>query len=506
MLARAFTTFLFALAASTVVSAELTHEHAPAHHAHLEARASADQIGPTPLGPTQDPFYRPPSGWRNKKLGAILRTRRIKNWGNNVADAYQILYRTQSHNGTALHTVTTVWIPVNAFKDRFVLASRPDNSVSYNCAPSWRFTNGTVDDQRYFDQRWIVTSVDHEGPDAAFGVGRLQGRLVLDAARALQNFAPVGLQSNPKIVIYGYSGGAGAAGWAATLKKSYAPELNVVGATFGGIPADLAAIPPYVDGTLYAGLGFLGAFGLARGYDAVTARLKEVLTDLGNKDWVIASQRCLSEAFQVYAGQKLLSFDTSTLGSFLLNDPIIKRVIFDAQLASNDTEIPAFPMYLYNGVIDQIIPIASVDAAVNRYCARGANLVYRRTALADHFADLSNGDIVPFITARFANTPFTAGCRRTSAIFTWQTTGVFNPSFFGGFGRQRVSDTKEVEVDAETKVPKIQQDGLFDARTKKLIAEAQKHNAEKAKVTLHLSKSERKHALQQQFKKIYNGY
>lgn len=37
----------------------------------------------------------------------------------------------------------------------------------------------------------------------------------------------------------GYSGGGHAAGWAAQLANEYAPELNIIGAALGGVPADL---------------------------------------------------------------------------------------------------------------------------------------------------------------------------------------------------------------------------------------------------------------------------
>ncbi|WP_280295038.1 lipase family protein, partial [Nocardia abscessus] len=38
-------------------------------------------------------------------------------------------------------------------------------------------------------------------------------------------------------VVTGFCGGAIASGWAAQLAPEYAPELNLVGAAFGGVPA-----------------------------------------------------------------------------------------------------------------------------------------------------------------------------------------------------------------------------------------------------------------------------
>ncbi len=56
--------------------------------------------------------------------------------------------------------------------------------------------------------------------------------------------------------------GAIATGHAAELKRSYAPELNVVGVAEGGIPADLSAALKMANGNLSAGLIFAGAMGV----------------------------------------------------------------------------------------------------------------------------------------------------------------------------------------------------------------------------------------------------
>jgi hypothetical protein len=77
---------------------------------------------------------------------------------------------------------------------------------------------------------------------------------VLDSMRAVANFkSTLGLNtSTPKIVGYGYSGGAIATGWAASLISSYAPELKVLGWASGGTPANLTGTPVFLDGGLYA--------------------------------------------------------------------------------------------------------------------------------------------------------------------------------------------------------------------------------------------------------------
>jgi hypothetical protein len=94
---------------------------------------------------------------------------------------------------------------------------------------------------------WVVTIADHEGPNSAFISGRLSGRAILDSIRATKAFNTIKLDSGVKTVMWGYSGGASAIGWAAAIHSSYAPELNIVGAAHGGTPANLTAAALYLN-------------------------------------------------------------------------------------------------------------------------------------------------------------------------------------------------------------------------------------------------------------------
>lgn len=104
---------------------------------------------------------------------------------------------------------------------------------------------------------WVVTVADHEGPNSAFIAGRLSGRAILDSIRATKAFTTINLDPAVKTVMWGYSGGASAIGWAAALHSSYAPELNIVGAAHGGTPANLTAAALYLNKSGGAGCEFL---------------------------------------------------------------------------------------------------------------------------------------------------------------------------------------------------------------------------------------------------------
>ena len=104
---------------------------------------------------------------------------------------------------------------------------------------------------------WVVTTADYEGPNSAFAAGRLEGRSVLDSIRATTAFGDLGLQAGAKVAMWGYSGGAIAAGWAAALHKTYAPEINLVGVAHGGTPSNLFALADNLSGSLYAGCEYI---------------------------------------------------------------------------------------------------------------------------------------------------------------------------------------------------------------------------------------------------------
>ena len=141
-----------------------------------------------------------------------------------------------------------------------------------NCAPSYSFRTGadlkagnqlTASEMPYIAallvRGYTVSSADYESNElSAFAVGarsgrhaelmcagHLAGHAVLDGIRATLNFNQSRLDpSSTRIASIGYSGGAFATGWAASLQPTYAPDVKLIAAAFGGacVCADLAAL------------------------------------------------------------------------------------------------------------------------------------------------------------------------------------------------------------------------------------------------------------------------
>jgi hypothetical protein len=107
--------------------------------------APVEQRALVPLRPSVDPFYQPPAGFESTAPGTVLKTRTIipalLGLLPSSLQAYQLLYRTTSINGTAIATVTTVFKPLvaNATLDKFISFHTAEDSSFVDCAPSYNY-------------------------------------------------------------------------------------------------------------------------------------------------------------------------------------------------------------------------------------------------------------------------------------------------------------------------------------------------------------------------------
>ncbi|KAM3504043.1 hypothetical protein MY10362_003831 [Beauveria mimosiformis] len=315
--------------------------------------------------------------------GTVFRSRRViaAFFGliPSPVQTWQLLYRTVAADGSPLTTVTTIFKPANAKLDRFVSFQTAYDSTNNRCSPSYSYQLGAIPEElvtqseRFALAVWllsgyIVASPDYEGPDAAYAVGRIQGPEVLDGMRAVRNFAKnLGMSTdNPAIFGTGYSGGGVATPWAAALQRNYAPELNIKGWASGGTPANLTATLATIDGTLFSGCGVLAMNGLSKP-TAFGKELKPILDDI-----VTAS------------GRVSMNIVNSRLGSGLLFEPTVRRVLDSLVLGENPEEVPTAPIHLYHGKLDELVPYGPADKLANAWCERGASVHFTNIAAGGH--------------------------------------------------------------------------------------------------------------------------
>jgi len=370
------------------------------------AGSSIGQLITPPLLPSLDPFYQPPAGFESKEPGAILRTREVATayFGliPNPVQAWQLLYRTNAVDGSAIASVTTVFKPLIAKNDRFVSFQTAYDGAARSgvCDPSYnyRLLAPQIDLitsveflllQAFILDGNIVSASDYEGPDAAFGAGRLAGTGVLDSMRAVKNFkSTLGFSTdNPKVVGYGYSGGAIATGWAAGLQPSYAPELNIKGWAHGGTPANLTGTAVLVDGTLFSGFLPQALAGLSAptAYGAELLPVyDQIVTPYGQNVLDLAEQICSVQNIFTFAFQSIQSTKVQTLGDQVFYEPTISSVLTRNNMGLNAGETPKAPVYMFHAPDDEIIPFSNATALRDDWCGFGASVEFVTIAAGGH--------------------------------------------------------------------------------------------------------------------------
>ncbi|TAK81093.1 MAG: hypothetical protein EPO12_08185, partial [Aquabacterium sp.] len=87
----------------------------------------------------------------------------------------------------------------------------------------------------------------------------------------------------------------------------------------------------------------------------------------------------------------------------LLDVPVVKDVIAQNRLGQRR---PGAPAYIYEGTVDEVMPIADVDALVAQYCGQGVKVQYNRV-FSDHILLAVTGwsKAFSYLQDRLSDTP-----------------------------------------------------------------------------------------------------
>lgn len=403
---------------------------------------------PPPLSPTLDPFYVAPQGWEKTKPGTILGSRSIRAGFTttqkiDLQSAYQVMYRT---SGTAdnipSYTITTVLVPKNARSNKLVMVMPYEDSNFVECAPSYKIQLGAPPEVNplqsmeelmwtsVLNDGWILTIPDHEGPLSAFSSGILEGHASLDALRATLAFPPLKMDSKSDIVGMGYSGGAIAGGWAASLQSTYAPELNVKGWAIGGTPSNLSATFYGLDAGLFAGFAAAGLAGIVDSYPEANDYVGSVITDEGNKALQFTREQCMGDIILGLRNVNILNQSFVSNTNNFLHADAIQGLLETLTMGSDPKLTPKAPVYMYHSVHDEVIPFAMANHTAELWCNNGANLQFQSfTGLEmGHVSTevLNSPFVLKFIRDRMNDKPFVKGCQ-------WQSTSnpLWQPDILG---------------------------------------------------------------------------
>ncbi|MBF6130394.1 lipase family protein [Nocardia brasiliensis] len=351
-----------------------------------------------PLLPEDDPFYAPPSPLDQLPPGAVVRARTVELALFAVVPqrvpAWQLLYRTCDLHGVPEVAVTTVLLPWGADP----AAARPlvsfqcaIDAVASKCLPSYALRRGARAAGAIpqlelpliaaaLTRGWAVSVPDHGGTAGRFGVAREPGYRALDGIRAALAFAPLGLGPSTPVALWGYSGGGLATAWAAELAAEYAPELELVGAVAASPVGDPAKAFVRLNGGLFAGFAAVFTAGLRRAYPDLDRLLRAHL-DARYLAWLAATET--TATFPLLYRFARRDIDEHCRGGLaaLLAAPALRAVLADIEPGA---QAPAMPLLVVQGVYDEVIAVADVDALVARYTAAGAHVRYLRDRLSTH--------------------------------------------------------------------------------------------------------------------------
>ena len=438
----------------------MTHGHIQIHGTGMRRNR---RDSPHPPSPIYDSFYVPKKGWDETKPGTVLASRNIqagftKTQKINLDGAYQLLYRTSGvDDKSPSYSVTTVLVPKNARPNKLVLIMAYEDSNFVECAPSYKIQLGapletnpiqTVEELMWtsvLNDGWTVTIPDHQGPLSAFSSSFIHGHASLDAIRATLNFEQLKLDPKSAVVGMGYSGGAIAGGWAASLLGSYATELNVVGWSIGGTPSNVTGTFYGLDGSLFSGFSVAGVAGIVDSYPEVNDYVGSVITPAGNAALQFTREHCMGDIVVGLQNVNLTGKDFVKNEKNFLTDKRIAPILDHLTMGTDSKLTPRVPVYMYHALHDEVIPFDRANQTANAWCKDGANLLFQEYTGIEmgHVSTevLNTPFVLKFIRDRMSGREFLNGCQWKSDlnplwrpdILGARLTEVFNSilNFFG---------------------------------------------------------------------------
>lgn len=241
--------------------------------------------------------------------------------------------------------------------------------------------------------------------------GLQAGYATLDSIRAVQQSKNItGIDPKAITTLHGYSSGAQAVGWvrptlfsqrsrthmqikATELHPTYAPELEIAGAAFGGLPANISALlemrknplckpepNPKFTLTLHPAIyqkgerAFLGppvVLGISKDYPQLSTWLDEALFPSRAEEYRIGDKRCVSGNH---------NFSNQDLGQYFKRgyDSIFEDVPLGVIRETGTMGVrgtPRIPWYIYHAAGDDVSPQNLTDKLVDTHCKHGANIL-----------------------------------------------------------------------------------------------------------------------------------
>jgi hypothetical protein len=339
-------------------------------------------------------FYIPPDPLPDGPPGALLRAEPVNAYlvpGLRLrANAWRVLYHSTAATGEPTAVSGIVLVPTGGpgpigrrgRRARVLIGyAAGTHGIGDHAAPSRLLTRGLDWEASMVAQLlargWAVAVSDYQGlgtpGDHTYMVGRALGPNVLDAMRAARHLLPDELPEQGPAAVIGYSEGGAAAGWAAQLQPTYAPDMPLAGVAVGAAAGDLEAATPGIDGTFFSFFISYGGIGYAAAYPELdfdtylTPKAREGIGRLRNSSLL----------------QAIVYGPRFTKASDLTSPNVLELPEWRRRLAENRLGriAPEAPIMLSHAGRDQIISIdqsttlrddwQTIGAKVSMYVIRG---------------------------------------------------------------------------------------------------------------------------------------
>lgn len=375
----------------------------------VSATAQADALYPTP---DPDVFYTAPDDLGTKSPGDVVRTRRIDTGFYVGTTGWQVAFRSTNSSGNPIMAITTVLLPNGVQNPPLVSYQALINSLGAKCNPSRSLFNGELQDavgaMLPIERGWAISMPDYLGPNVAYGAARLSGMVTLDSVKAVQRATELGLANSP-VAVAGYSGGGLASAWAAALQPTYAPDLKLAAVVAGGIPADLEQMALGLGFAPHPGFGlaFAAAMGLEREYPE-RLPVSSQLNDTGRWFQEFTHDEC--RRFLLFHGI-MRNAEQLAASKSLMDSPEAREVLHENSLRYFP-DVPTAPLYIWQGIYDELTPFDTVKEVADRYCRAGAPLTFAPYDIAEHMTTAVAGFSAAwnYVESRFRGDPVPVSC------------------------------------------------------------------------------------------------
>ena len=324
---------------------------------------------------------------------------------------WTIRYRSTSETGASIVVSGTVLAPMDSGPATPIVAYAPGTlGLGDQCATSRNITSPTNPEksyvQKYTTLGYAVAISDYEGLGTpgphTYNVGHTEGHAVLDAVRAAWSVPDANLSAAARVAAVGYSQGGFAAGWAAQLAPSYAPDIKLTGVAAGAPPADLAANIRYVDGGKYSWEALVALYGQNAAYPGL--HLEKYLNAKGRAAIAKIAKLCVLDYLNdpSLADHRLSDYTTTDILQLPDWQASIRRSVLG-------TVAPQVPVLLYNSPTDDIVPFGPAVRLRDAWRSRGAHVTFSAPDLGGHGPTGLNmaGVATGWISARLLGLPDT---------------------------------------------------------------------------------------------------